>query len=36
MKIAGQYYQKRMELIKSEPELVANKKNMEHLQIFES
>ena len=32
--LIAQYYQKRMELIKSEPELVSNKKYVERLQIF--
>ena len=29
-----QYYRQRMELIKSEPDLLSNKKYMERLQIF--
>ena len=32
--LIAQYYRQRMELIKSEPELVVNKQRMKELQIF--
>ena len=32
--LIGRYYQQRMELIKSEPDLLSNKNYMERLQIF--
>ena len=32
--LIAQYYRERMELIKSEPDLLSNKKYMERLQIF--
>jgi len=32
--LIAQYYRERMELIKSEPDLLSNKKYMEKLQIF--
>jgi hypothetical protein len=32
--LIAQYYRERMELIKSEPDLISNKKYMERLQIF--
>jgi hypothetical protein len=32
--LIGQYYRQRMELIKSEPELLVNKERMSKLQIF--
>ncbi len=32
--LIGQYYRQRMELIKSEPELLVNKERMSELQIF--
>jgi hypothetical protein len=34
--LLAQYYRQRMELIKSEPDLLSNKKYMEKLQIFNS
>ena len=34
--LIAQYYRERMELIKSEPDLLSNKKYMEKLQIFNS